>query len=245
MLRIGTYNLHCGGSPEHWDALLRDLRLDIILAQESNLPPRIYGPAGSVLWSPVEGQEWGSAIVARYPTAHELCVTSFAGWVAGAVLEVGDGSVAVFSIHNPTIKGKSYITLLNQILDEIRALDLGLPTIIGGDFNLVSAGLRQAREELQTTKAESSIIQRLASEFGLVGCWQCVHPDEPLPQTLRWTRNPAAPYHCDGIFIPKAWASDLASCSVAQGDRWDRFSDHNPVVATVGTNSVRGLEVSR
>jgi exonuclease III len=49
--------------------------------------------------------------------------------------------------------------------------------------------------------------------------------------TLRWTGNRRAPYHCDGIFVPQSWSDRLKSCVVFSGRRWNRLSDHNPVVA--------------
>jgi endonuclease/exonuclease/phosphatase family metal-dependent hydrolase len=48
---------------------------------------------------------------------------------------------------------------------------------------------------------------------------------------LRWSGNPSAPYHCDGIFVPRSWLPRLKTCRVVRGTRWTRLSDHNPVVA--------------
>jgi hypothetical protein len=76
------------------------------------------------------------------------------------------------------------------------------------------------------------IQARLADEFGLLNCWQAANPNQPLCQTLRWTGNRTIPYHCDGLFVPKAWRERLESCVVLAGDEWDRLSDHNPVVAS-------------
>jgi endonuclease/exonuclease/phosphatase family metal-dependent hydrolase len=81
------------------------------------------------------------------------------------------------------------------------------------------------------SRGEREILARLAGEFDLVSCWQTANPGRRLAQTLRWSADRSAPYHCDGIFVPAAWSGRLASCRVVTGSRWTALSDHNPVVA--------------
>jgi endonuclease/exonuclease/phosphatase family metal-dependent hydrolase len=81
------------------------------------------------------------------------------------------------------------------------------------------------------SRGEREILARLESEFDLVSCWQTANPGRPLAQTLRWSANREAPYHCDGIFVPSAWAPRLRACRVVRGSRWAGLSDHNPVLA--------------
>ena len=83
---------------------------------------------------------------------------------------------------------------------------------------------------------ERTILDRLAGEFALIRCWQAANPGRRLAQTLRWSGDRFAPYHCDGIFVPAAWSARLASCRVVTGSRWARLSDHNPVVAEFGAS---------
>ena len=71
----------------------------------------------------------------------------------------------------------------------------------------------------------------MARELDLMACWQAMHPRSPLAQTLRWTGNRSAPYHCDGIFAPRSWRPRLQRCEVIAGANWNRLSDHNPVLA--------------
>ena len=73
---------------------------------------------------------------------------------------------------------------------------------------------------------------RRVREFGLISCWQAANPNRDLPQTLRWSRDQAIPYHCDGIFVPDAWYRYLDQCEVLASPLWEELSDHNPVVAT-------------
>jgi hypothetical protein len=77
------------------------------------------------------------------------------------------------------------------------------------------------------------LLERLRREFNLMSCWQAVHPNRDLAQTLRWARNPATPYHCDGVFVPAAWYRYLEDCQVITHATWEVLRDHNPVVVTL------------
>ena len=104
--------------------------------------------------------------------------------------------------------------------------------ILGGDFN-VAVGLRGPDELVRMSKAERTLMARFTGDLDLVPCWQTANPGRSLAQTLRWSGNPATPYHCDGIFIPRAWEHRLESCEVIAGMEWDQLSDHNPVLAVL------------
>jgi endonuclease/exonuclease/phosphatase family metal-dependent hydrolase len=134
----------------------------------------------------------------------------------------------VFSIHSP-VGDRGYIRTLHQILDRIARLAAGADLLLGGDFNVV-VGHRQPNERIRMSRGEREILDRLSAEFDLISCWQAAHPGRPLAQTLRWSADRAAPYHCDGIFVPASWGARLVSCRVVMGSRWAALSDHNPVV---------------
>jgi endonuclease/exonuclease/phosphatase family metal-dependent hydrolase len=104
----------------------------------------------------------------------------------------------------------------------------------------VAVGYRQPREGIRFLRGEHNLLERLSNEFDLASCWQAANPDRPLAQTLRWMGNPRAPYHCDGIFVPRSWLPRLTSCRVVRGSRWTQLSDHNPVVAEFQTATVAG-----
>jgi endonuclease/exonuclease/phosphatase family metal-dependent hydrolase len=127
---------------------------------------------------------------------------------------------------------------MHEILDRIARMRDGADLLLGGDFNVV-VGHRQPHERIRVSRGEREILDRLSTEFDLVSCWQAVNPGRPLAQTLRWSANREAPYHCDGIFVPSGWSARLASCRVVTGSRWRRLSDHNPVVAELLTADAR------
>jgi endonuclease/exonuclease/phosphatase family metal-dependent hydrolase len=241
-LRVVAYNFLSGGSiarTGHWTWIRRRLAPDIVLAQECRLPQDAPGerfrpsPGDTLLWAKAAARRWGSAVLVRGHRATPLEVPGFTGWVTGAELAApgwaGRRRLRLFSLHIPAGE-RGYVRTLHEILDRVAALRAGADLVLGGDFNVV-VGDRQPGERLTVTRGEREILDRLAGEFALVSCWQAANPGRPLAQTLRWSADRRAPYHCDGIFVPAAWGARLRSCRVVTGPRWTRLSDHNPVVA--------------
>lgn len=172
-----------------------------------------------------------------------VAVSGFPGWVVGARIngaawqaKFADPLLA-FSVHVPS-RREAYWKQVNRVLDEISRVSGRRKVVIGGDFNIAVSN--RCGSERPVTKQELAIQARLADEFGLLNCWQEANPDQPLHQTLRWTGNRTIPYHCDGLFVPKAWKARLQSCSVLAGDDWNRLSDHNPVLAQFGSGPKGG-----
>jgi exonuclease III len=220
--------------------MIEDHSVDLLLVQESythdeHLPPLLYPDARSQsVWEMVEQNGWGSAVYSRSGSLRPVSVAGFSGWVVGAEITGASWQsnhrhpLLAFSIHAPVFKG-SYSKPVNKILDEISRIAGRREIIIGGDFNLTVSNWTGS--ERPVSKQDLAIQARLADEFGLLNCWQQANPNQPLHQTLRWTGNRTIPYHCDGLFVPKAWTARLRSCSVLAGDEWSRLSDHNPVLA--------------
>jgi exonuclease III len=250
-LRVVAYNFLSGGSPArsgHWSRLLRDLAADVVLAQECRPPGDSPGerfrpgPTDTFLWRPAPARRWGSAILLRGVAAAPLTLPGFAGWVVGAELDGsfwGSGRpLRLFGIHCPAGEG-GYVRTMHRILDRLAPLRAGAELVLGGDFNVV-VGRRGPSEPVPVSRGELGILDRLAEEFRLVSCWQAANPGRALAQTLRWSADRHAPYHCDGIFVPSAWAAGIVRCRVVAGARWARLSDHNPVLAELAAGARGG-----
>ena len=241
-LRVVAYNFLSGGSSVrsgHWSRVRTRLAPDVVLAQECRVPHESpgerfrTGATDTLLWAPAAPRRWGSAVLLRGRQGTALTIPEFAGWVVGAEVSgprwSPGRSLRLFSIHCP-VGARGYVRTLHEILDRIAPLRPGADLILGGDFNVV-VGHRQPRERIPMSRGEREILARLAEEFDLISCWQAANPGRPLAQTLRWSADRRAPYHCDGIFVPSAWRARLVSCRVVAGSRWAGLSDHNPVVA--------------
>lgn len=259
MLKIATHNLYKGG-PEDFSAWARNLSAldpDILLLQESckpasylgKLPANQHVQVSNAIWAAAtweSGAEtrvnpWGSAIYLRQGSLVELPLPSeLRGWVVGAELRdlawhpASSGALCAFSIHTPTRENRQYEAEVNAILNEIARLAAGRELIIGGDFN-ITISTRHPNEERKNTAGEEAIHRRLREEFGLINCWQVLHPDEPLAQTYRhyFQDDEPQPFHLDGLFVPATWRPRLQSCAVFNDPAWRgaRNSDHFPIMA--------------
>lgn len=231
-VRIVTYNfLKGGGPPRNAWRLLAQLQPDIILGQECRPGPG--NPYAACLWAEANTGHWGTGLFQRRKTIRPIAIPGFEGWVTGGELRrsawLTSRPLLIFSIHCPTRK-QSYLRTMHDILDAIAPSAAGADLVLGGDFN-VAAGVRVSGDRVPFSNGERLLLERLAQEFELMPCWQTMHPNLPLAQTLRWTRDRSTPYHCDGIFAPRSWRSRLVRCEVIAGPEWDALSDHNPVVA--------------
>jgi endonuclease/exonuclease/phosphatase family metal-dependent hydrolase len=234
-LRIATFNFRRGGGvrrPEHWPLLRERLQADVLLTQESR-PPHEDSRHRTALWAEAV-QGWGTGLYAPKLALKPLEVKGFRGWVTGGQLASGlraGRPLRIFSVHCPAGKG-GYAATVHRILDRVQAMPGDADLVLGGDFN-VAVGVRDPGEPVKMSKAERALMTRFTEELELVPCWQTANPGRPLAQTLRWTGGPTAPYHCDGIFIPRAWQHRLESCEVFATPEWVALSDHNPVLAVL------------
>jgi endonuclease/exonuclease/phosphatase family metal-dependent hydrolase len=235
-LRIVTYNFLHGGSPKrcgHWSRLIRTFRPDLILAQECRPPEDSHSDVFA--WRAASTRKWGSALYSHSLGFEPVVLPDYDGWIVGGEflnLEWSTRPIRVFSIHGPAGQ-HGYIKTMQLILDRLLPFRNGADLVLGGDFN-VAVGYRSDQDRIRMLRGERAILDRLAGEFDLVSCWQAANPDRRLAQTLRWMRNPSAPYHCDGIFVPRSWLPRLQFCRVIRGSRWNQLSDHNPVLAEFG-----------
>jgi len=241
-MRFVTYNFLRAGSLKrcgHWSRVIRNLKADLVFAQECRPPESSPGERfrhdlqDAFMWQSAGSRGWGTGLFARSASLLPIRIPDYDGWVVGGEIRKTPWSVRplmVFSVHGP-VGELGYIHTMHHILDRVTSLRGNADLVLGGDFN-VAVGYRQPRERIRILSGERDILDRLANEFGLVSCWQAANPNRPLAQTLRWMGNPAAPYHCDGIFVPRSWLPRLQSCRVVRGSRWSQLSDHNPVVAS-------------
>ena len=243
-LRIASHNMCRGGRVDAgnaWQRLMSDVEADIVCAQETR-HPSLYLASDNGWREPIHrlvphGQ-WGSAILSRRHALTELPIADeFAGWVVGARLHDVDmggrvQDLEVYSVHIPS--PGPYERRVRKLIDILGRSPSGRPRIMAGDFN-VTVALRQHFEDWKNSPGEKRILQRFRDELDLTNAWQAMHPEEPLPQTLRWSRNKTVPYHCDGIFVDSRCGELLRGAVVLDDASWAAISDHNPVVAVFGS----------
>lgn len=235
-----TYNLRLGGKKtvNQWEIILEEFSPDLVFAQETHEPSTYFSTShqnisqSSIIWQPTSSG-WGSSIFSRKEKVIPIEIPSFKGWVVGGKIEnfsTNNGQAKplfLFSVHTPSPGDyeKQSLSILNSIKRITGSHDL----IIAGDFNITTA-IRHPSEELKNTKKELKFITQMRKELGLVNCWQAINPNTDLPQTLRWSGNQDAPYHCDAIFVPLNWAQYIEKCTIINNENWSRMSDHYPIL---------------
>ena len=239
-LRMVAYNFLAGGSAKRagqWSRVVRGLGADIVFGQECRPPDACpgesfrVGAGDAIAWVAARPPRWGTGRLVRGARLRGISVPEFDGWVVGGEV-TGDGWPApllVFSVHGPAGE-RGYVKTMHEIVDRLVRIRGGADLVLGGDFNVVT-GYRDACDPRTMSRGERELLDRMGAELELLPAWQTANPGRRLAQTLRWVSNPATPYHCDGVFIPRAWRTRLLSCRVVRGRRWDALSDHSPVVA--------------
>jgi endonuclease/exonuclease/phosphatase family metal-dependent hydrolase len=233
-MKLLTWNTKYGRGTPAALALARSLDVDGVLLQEAS-PDRDW--SGPMIGATVAEREWGSWVLLRAGRVEPVDIDGYAGWVAGGRVTGPEGAdtgeAYVFSVHSPTGEPgsprASYVEESLRIVTAVCAkVPPRVPLIIGGDFNFKSLGVRAASAVLRNTRQERQALRQF-QELGLSLAWQDCHPGQPLPQTLRWTRNPATAFHCDGFLFRDCGAMTVR-CDVLRSPEIAAASDHNPVV---------------
>lgn len=243
-MKIATYNLRNGGNTQQdnqWSRLMRRFKPDIVCAQESKHPEKYFSPEEMAafkgcVYEHVPHGKWGTAILSRTHVLEALSLPELNGWaVAARVPEMIIGGVGqpviILCVHAPS--PGPYLRAVGNILDHFAKIWDRTPLIIGGDFNVTTAIRHLSETSMQNSAGERQLLTRLRREFGVVNAWQTLCPNENLPQTLRWSRNAATPYHCDAVFLSHHFLPHLVSVSVESDGDWTTISDHNPIVVTL------------
>ena len=234
-MKFLSWNTWVGRATQAALTLAEVVQADVVMLQEAQ-------PAGlwsdGIVGSTVSGRDWGSWILVRTGVLQPIELLDYAGWVAGARWVDNEGEIYLFSVHSPTSsEGEPRGTYVSEVRKIIAAIctqvPLGAPLVIGGDFNFTSLGERLVTEPLRTTSAESDALREFQTR-GLSVAWRECNQDSPLPQTLRWIKDPSIPYHCDG-FLTRDLKGRSVSCDVIANLREVNISssDHNPVILEI------------
>jgi len=169
----------------------------------------------------------------RSGALEQISIADYPGWVAGARwLREQENDVYLFSIHSPTPnKSEPQGSYVAESLKIVAAICENIPSsgslVIGGDFNFKSLGERLVSEAIRTEETELQALREFR-ERGLSIAWRDSHPEEPLPQTLRWNPAQTTPYHCDG-FLTRGFLATGIICDIICSESEAQHSDHNPV----------------
>lgn len=231
-MKFITWNLNANRGATALDELLRRESPDVVLVQEARSGPS-WGH--TTCGTHVADCSWGSWVSVRTGSIETFDVPAYSGWVAGGRVDGHNGQLHVFSIHAPSRRPgaprRSYVAECRAIVGAIvSAVANDSLLVIGGDFNC-GIGERAPDEARATSPAERAALSEWRA-LGFTVAWRDSHVGSPLPQTLRWTRNPETPYHCDGFLVRGAGSASV-SAEVLDEPLYRAASDHNPVVCTI------------
>ncbi|HEU4569063.1 MAG TPA: endonuclease/exonuclease/phosphatase family protein, partial [Gemmatimonadales bacterium] len=120
-----------------------------------------------------------------------------------------------------------YVRGLHRAISACEDLIRAHPTVILGDLN--SNAIWDA--EHPGGRSHSDLVARLDA-LGLVSAYHHhrgeLHGAE-REATFFLYRRPAAPYHLDYCFLPRAWLGDLRGVAVGPRAEWLALSDHLPL----------------
>lgn len=235
-LRIATANLRHGGRTgplNAWRMLTSLWGANLILVQETLHPAQYRGiemSGPNVIFKAAPDRDWGSAIATSSTALEEWIIPGLSAHCAAGIgknvrlgSEVQD--IAIVSVHMPSPYEKN----CTELIETIAKVRPSIPLILGGDFNVTTA-FRERGSNPPNNRWELAFLEVLQEKLGLVNAWQALHGGSPLPQTLRWSGNPATAYHCDAIFIDRRLRPYLKSAAVIEDPDWARLTDHNPIL---------------
>lgn len=229
-MKLLTWNLHNNRASAVLARVIDDVSPDLLLLQEARQP--------TIEWNcchgcPTQGVQWGSWVLARRGSIEPISVEGSTGWVSGGRYIDDNCELYIFSLHSPTSRPnerkRNYVAECRSIVDTItQAVPASAPLVIGGDFNC-TIGERLADEPQRNTTAELRAL-RDWRELGFSVAWRDANPRAPLPQTLRWMKEPTAPYHCDGFLVRN---TSISATTIHDDDVVKRHSDHSVVLCDV------------
>jgi exodeoxyribonuclease-3 len=138
----------------------------------------------------------------------------------------GDEPFNVLGVWTKT--DPTYVRALLKGLDTYRDFIVEGPTVVVGDFNSSTVFDHKDRKANHT-----SLVRRLADEFGLVSAYHAFldeeHGSETRP-TLYWQFKRSQPFHIDYCFVPEDWAGRIANVEVGTFEDQEGVSDHRPLI---------------
>lgn len=135
--------------------------------------------------------------------------------------------------NNPADREGQYIEQVWKAIYYYDTLLTNTKTILVGDFNSNKIWDRKHRE-----KSHSSVV-KLLEDKGIFSTYHLHHKQtqgtEEHP-TLYMYRHRDKPYHIDYCFVSADMTEKLKSVEVGDFDFWTKYSDHVPLIVTIGNS---------
>jgi exodeoxyribonuclease III len=253
-LKIASWNINSiRARIEHVKRWLARQNPDVLLMQELKgevFPSEVFEPLGYHSVAVTQKTYNGVAILSRRPI--EVSCMTLPGDAEDSharFLETRIAGLRIVNIYSPngnppgSDKFAYKLTWMDRLSQELRLwLDDGLPTLIGGDFNVIpedidchkpSSWMRDALFQPEPRERYRSWLA-----LGYTDAFRAFHPDE-RGQFTYWDYFRAAFEHNRGIridhfLLSPSLASRAQSCLIDREPRGeDKPSDHVPIIIEV------------
>ena len=145
----------------------------------------------------------------------------------------GDFDFNLFAVwaNNPTDKDGQYVEQVWKAVNHYHELLSGAPCILAGDFNSNTIWDRKHRAGNHT-----DVVKYLADR-DIHSAYHLHHPQvqgsEQHP-TFYLYKHADKPYHLDYCFMSGELAKRIKTVEIGNLDNWAKYSDHVPVIVTLG-----------
>lgn len=246
-MRIVSWNMNGRSGDEAWRHLLDVLNPDIALLQEARPNPGIQAELGQrLVWQPISGVSWGTAIVATGPAA-SVDVELPTPWmdyvrIAAADVDLGSQCIRAVSVHphhqkfdesllaerpdlDPKLDGATAVWSCDVAYALANRLVLQSDHfVVGGDWN--TARLFDTTMGYLEPGAGAAFFAR-AIDNGWHDCYFSRHGREGRT----WFRGNDHGYQLDHVFTDNATGATVTDCWIDERAAVQpRLSDHAPVI---------------
>lgn len=222
-MRVVTWNCRSGFA--HKRPALLALNPDVAVVPEAG-----RGVPGTSAWVGDLPHKGLAVVVPRGVCSAPAPVAAAARWGLTqdvTVDPVAFGVLGIWTVPATPRPSHPYIAAARALLASHAAWIRSKPTIVAGDFNV--SGQSNAREM-------PALMAEICDRFDLKSAWHD-HTGERVgaesAPTLWWRGKPEAGFHCDFVFVPRAWsvtAVRIGSYADWGAEGLAHRSDHAPVI---------------
>jgi exodeoxyribonuclease III len=138
--------------------------------------------------------------------------------------------------NNPTDPDGQYVEQVWKAIHYYERQLTGKPAILIGDFNSNTIWDRKKRA------ANHSNVVKYLEDRAIFSTYHLHHKQaqgKELHPTLYLYRHKDKPYHIDYCFMSQELAETVEHVEVGDYDFWRKYSDHVPLMVTLGNNNTR------
>ena len=218
------------------------LQPDIVVVQECECPDKLIFPPEvqkptNILWFG-DNKHKGLGVFAYSHFKFEVleCYNEAFKMIVPILVKGGEFEFFLFAIwaNNPGDADGQYVEQIWKAIHRYTDILLTQTCILIGDFNSNTIWDRKRRPG-----NHSSVVKFLA-DCSIHSTYHLHHKQEQGKEkhpTFYLYRNQSKPYHLDYCFLSDSLGKQVTSVEVGDFEYWIKYSDHVPLIITLGNNT--------